>query len=477
MEKRREDIPLDVLAERYATPEMIALWSPENKIRLERRLWIAIMRAQRELGVNIPAEVITAYEAAVDKIDLEWIAAREAETKHDVKARIDAFNFVTEGQPEHTHRGLTSRDLTDCVEQMINLSSMKLLRTRIAATLAHLRVPAEEEKKRPIAARTHNVAAQTTSFGHRFAQWAEELLTAFSPLDHFIEEYALRGIKGPVGTQQDMIALLRSVEKALEFEKLIAQHLGFNVVFDAVGQVYPRSLDYQQTGILVQLASGCGNMAKTIRLMAGHELVHEGFKEGQTGSSGMPHKINSRSCERVNSLTGVLHGFHAMTSYLIGDQWNEGDVSCSVIRRVALPGSAYALDGLLEATMTVLQDMQVFPGMMEREQVHYAPYVNSTHILLALVVGGMGREQAHALIKKHSVAAINEQRQDPNAPDFVSRLMAEPDCWLTERELREICKRVDYGAAEMQTDRVCRRIDELLSRFPEAKLYKPQPIL
>jgi adenylosuccinate lyase len=202
----------------------------------------------------------------------------------------------------------------------------------------------------------------------RFASAAEELLHSIERLDDLLSRYPLRGIKGPVGTAQDMLDLLDGdANKLAELESRIAEHLGINNVLLSVGQVYPRSLDYEVLTALVQLAAGPSSFATTIRLMAGHELVTEGFKEGQVGSSAMPHKMNTRSCERINGFAVILRGYASMAGELAGNQWNEGDVSCSVVRRVALPDSFYAIDGLFETFLTVLEEFGAFPAVIDRE--------------------------------------------------------------------------------------------------------------
>ena len=172
----------------------------------------------------------------------------------------------------------------------------------------------------------------------------------------------------------------------------------------SVGQVYPRSLDFEVVTALVQLAAGPSNLATTIRLMAGHELVTEGFKPGQVGSSAMPHKMNTRSCERVNGLAVILRGYVSMVGELAGDQWNEGDVSCSVVRRVALPDAFFAADGLFETFLTVLDEFGAFPAVIERELDRYLPFLATTKVLMAAVRNGVGREAAHEAIKEHAVA-------------------------------------------------------------------------
>src|SRR5690606_15638255 len=213
--------------------------------------------------------------------------------------------------------------------------------------------------------------------------------------------------------------------KLAELERRIAGHLGFGRTFSSVGQVYPRSLDFEVVTTLSQLAAAPSSLAKTIRLMAGHELVTEGFKPGQVGSSAMPHKMNTRSCERINGLAVVLRGYVSMTAELSGDQWNEGDVSCSVVRRVALPDAFFAFDGLVETMLTVLDEYGAFPAVISAELDRYLPFLATTKMLMAAVRAGMGREQAHELIKEHAVAAALAMRESGGANSLLDRLAAD----------------------------------------------------
>ncbi|HEY9414971.1 MAG TPA: adenylosuccinate lyase, partial [Pseudonocardia sp.] len=364
----------NVLAARYASAEMTALFSPEHKIVLERRLWLAVLRAQAALGIEVPGQAIADYERVVENVDLKSIAERERVTRHDVKARIEEFNALA--GHEHVHKGMTSRDLTENVEQAQFLGALKLVADRNVAVLARLARRAGEYRTLALVGRSHNVAAQATTLGKRFAGAANELMIAQRRIIELIERYPLRGIKGPMGTGQDMLDLLGGdspdgTAKLARLERMVAEHLGFEHVLHSVGQVYPRSLDYDVLTALVQSAAGPSSMATTIRLMAGNELVTEGFQPGQVGSSAMPHKMNTRSCERVNGLAVILRGYSSMVGELAGNQWNEGDVSCSVVRRVALPGAFLATDGLFETLLSVLDGFGAFPAVIERELDRY----------------------------------------------------------------------------------------------------------
>jgi len=468
----------NVLAQRYASAEMVDLWSPRRKVVLERDLWIAVLRAQSELGIAVPDGTVQAYEAVRDQVDLDSIAARERATRHDVKARIEEFAALA--GTEHIHKGMTSRDLTENVEQMQVRQSLLLVRDRIVAALARLGALAAQYADQPLTGRSHNVAAQTTTLGKRFASAAEELIVAYARVEDLIERYPLRGIKGPVGTAQDMLDLLDGdAAKLAELEGRIARHLGFAEVLDSVGQVYPRSLDHDVLSALVQVAAGPSSLATTIRLMAGNELVTEGFKEGQVGSSAMPHKMNSRSCERVNGLAVILRGYSGMAAELAGAQWNEGDVFCSVVRRVALPDAFLALDGLFETFLTVLDEFGAFPAVIEAELRRYLPFLATTKVLMAAVRAGVGREAAHAVIKQHAVAVALDMRRGQSANDLFDRLAADGRLGLDRAALAAlVAEPIEFtGAARAQVAAVVDRIEVIAAQHPDAAAYAPGSIL
>lgn len=474
----RQPIP-NVLAARYASAPMTEIWAPTNKIRLERHLWLAVLAAQRDLGIDVAQTVVDDYGRVVESIDLESIAERERVTRHDVKARIEEFNALA--GHEHVHKGMTSRDLTENVEQLQVKQSLQLIRDKAVATLARLAELAVQYDDVAVSGRSHNVAAQMTTLGKRFATFADELLNAFARLEELIARYPLRGIKGPVGTSQDMLDLVGGDPALLDrLEQIVADHLGFENVLISVGQVYPRSLDSEVLSALVQLAAAPSSCAKTIRLMAGHELVTEGFVEGQVGSSAMPHKMNTRSCERVNGFMVILRGYSSMTAELAGDQWNEGDVSCSVVRRVALPDAFFAIDGLLETFLTILDEFGAFPAVINRELDRYLPFLATTKVLMAAVRKGVGRETAHEAIKEHAVATALAMRQQGSVDnDLLDLLADDPRLGLSRDEIAALVSTpLEFtGAARSQVAGVNARVAVVLSRYPEAAAYSPAAIL
>jgi adenylosuccinate lyase len=469
----------NVLAARYASADLVTLWSPEEKIRMERRLWLAVLRAQRDLGMPLPDGVIEAYEGVLDTVDLASIAERERVTRHDVKARIEEFSALA--GHEHIHKGMTSRDLTENVEQLQIRASLELIRDRVVAALARLAALAVEHGDLVLTGRSHNVAAQATTLGKRFASAAQELLIAYERLDDLITRYPLRGIKGPVGTAADQLDLFDGdTDKLAALEQRVASHLGFRRVLTSVGQVYPRSLDFDVVSALAQTVAGPSSLATTIRLMVGQELATEGFKAGQVGSSAMPHKMNTRSSERVNGLAVVVRGYLSMIGELAGDQWNEGDVSCSVVRRVALPDAFFATDGLFQTFLTVLDEFGAYPAVVAREFDRFLPFLATTKILVAAVRRGVGREVAHEVIKEHAVAVALGMREKGLADnDLFDRLAGDERLGLSRAEIDGLVadRAAFVGAAPAQVAAVAARVAEVVAAHPRAAGYAPAPII
>jgi adenylosuccinate lyase len=442
----------NVLATRYATKEMVAIFDPINKIINERKFWITILKLQQKAGLPITDSDIKAYEKVIEKVDLDSIDKREIKTRHDVKARIEEFNALA--GVEKIHIGLTSRDLTENIELIQIKAGLELIEYRVLQTIFLLGEKISKYEKTYMVGRSHNVAAQVTTLGKRFASCAEELLFAHTALKELIVRLPLRGIKGPVGTSQD--ALDAMGDNFANLEKSIAKEFGFENTWASLGQIYPRSVDFEVVSKLLQIASAPSSMATTIRLMAGSGLVSEGFKAGQVGSSAMPHKMNSRSSERINGMMVLLRGYNTMAADLAGDQWNEGDVSCSVVRRVVIPDSFYVLDGLLHTFMTILQEFGAFEENIKNELADQLPFLATTKILMECIKAGVGREVAHEMIKTHSTTS--------KPSDFFTALANEKGFPLSFAQLNSLIQDPSNfsGLAIAQSQSVKKLIENLI---------------
>jgi adenylosuccinate lyase len=434
----------NVLASRYATKEMVEIFNPINKIIEERKFWISVLKLQKKAGLTIIDSDIASYEKVINQVDLDSIDRREIKVRHDVKARIEEFNALA--GCEKIHIGMTSRDLTENIELIQIRKALELLHQKSLQTLFLLIEKIEKYQKTYMVGRSHNVAAQVTTLGKRFASCAEELLFAVDSLENLLERLPFRGLKGPVGTSQDALNAMGSSKELDKLEENLAKQFNFENTWNSVGQIYPRSVDFEVVSKLLQLAAAPSSMATTIRLMAGAGLVSEGFKEGQVGSSAMPHKMNSRSSERINGMMVLLRGYNTMAADLAGDQWNEGDVSCSVVRRVVVPDSFYVIDGLLHTFMTILKEFGTFEEEINAELNENLPLLATTKILMECVKAGIGREVAHEMIKKHST----------KTKDFFGSLVAEKDFPLTLDQLNSLIENpADFaGNAIEQSDEV-----------------------
>lgn len=472
----------NVLSERYATVPINEIFSPEGKTIGERALWIAVMEAQAELGVPIPLVDIKRFKKAKRIVDLDLTRTLEKKLRHDVKAKIQAFIQIA-GAGEYIHRAMTSRDLTDNVEQMQIRQAAKIIFGKYVSVLRHSIERAEEYKHIILTARTHHQGAQTTLLGRRFSMWAEELLYHLIAFEFFMKNYPLRGIKGPVGTQFDMLILLGSQEKVERLENIVARKLGFKKMLHSTGQVYPRSLDYALLSQLVLLSSACGSFAVTMRLMAGYDLVTEGFKEGQVGSTAMPYKMNTRSSERICGFTEVLKTYADGASRISGNQWEEGDVSCSVPRRVFIENAFYTSDGLCETALTVLNEMGAYPVIISREVDRFLPFLATTEILTLATQSGIGREAAHAIIKKYSVAEALKMRKtgspENNLAESLSTDSVFSEKGITAKIIAGILsdKKHFIGNAYEQIKSVVSNAKRLIRHYEREAQYEPQEIL
>jgi adenylosuccinate lyase len=466
---------LSILANRYASPEMRNIFSAEFKIKAERDLWIEVAKAQKKFGLKISDEQLRSYEEVKNLVNIDSIDQRERILRHDVMARIQEFNELAGHEVIHT--GMTSRDLTENVEALQIRLALNLINEKVVALLARLGEKATLYLDQPVVGRSHNVPAQITTVGKRFATCAEELIYSYERLQSLLTRFPMRGIKGPVGTSQDSLDIVGKYENHLDLERTIALHLGFERVLDSTGQIYPRSLDYEIASCLVQIGAAPSSLATTIRLMAGSDLVTEGFSNNQVGSTAMPHKMNTRSCERINGLLIVLKGYSNMLGELAGNQWNEGDVSCSVVRRVAISEAFYAIDGLLETVLTVLSEFEIFAETIMKEIENYLPFLATTRLLMAAVKNGGSRELAHKVIREYSTKASVDVRHGRENL-MLTQIADDSRIPLTKDEIDNLLKDLTpfTGAAKDQTKRVINKIHEITSQNQDAARYKPHQI-
>ena len=453
---------MSLIADRYASSQMRQIWSRESKVLKERELWITVMKAQATLGLDISEVVLEDYERVKSKIDLSSIDRREAELKHDVKARIEEFNFLAGHQSIHV--GLTSRDVTENIEGWQIKQSLHLSLASSNLLLQELVKKIDKYADLPIVGRTHNVPAQLTTLGRRFASWSEEFLFALESLENLESRFPLKGIKGAIGTGSDLKSVVGNNWQSIEDSVL--KGLGIEKALIAPSQIYPRSIDFQVISNLFQLASPLASIATNIRLMAGLGLVAEGKASSQVGSSAMPHKNNPRLSERVNALLIVLKGYLTMASEISGNQWNEGDVSESVVRRIALPDAFYCMDAILRTMTKVVKELEISKDNIAREVDLELEYLLSSKVLLLAFEKGVGRESAH-----RAILECADKSRGPNSESFFTLISKTSELKVSESELLEIKSALvnHLGDAPVQARAVLNLAKARISGLPKVE--------
>lgn len=420
----------------YASTPMLDLWSPVERICLERGLWVLVMELQAAEGIDIPFEAIEDYRAAIRDVNLESIASRELVTRHDLRARLEEFNDLA--GYGYAHWGLTSCDITDNATQVQIRRGVQLVWDTSHQVLELLKAHIEATRDTVCVARTHNLPAQPTLLGKRFASIADEFLSALTSIRALWEMQACRGLVGAVGTGQDLTTLLGSQQAYDRVNKVFIDTLAFNVRVGSVGQVYPRSEDAVLCSTLVGLLAAPANLARMIRLETGYGRMWEQFDDGQVGSSAMPHKRNSVISERVNGLHAVAQGFNAMVGATSGAQWFEGDVSDSVTRRIGLPGLFKAVDATLWATVELLQRLDLSKQAYAAEVVEEWDSINTGTLLTRGLLLGMDRDQIY---KQLQTGQISDELKPLTLP-------WRPDLSGAKVQIEQVLEVIDHVLAE-----------------------------
>jgi len=439
------------MSSRYDTPEMAELWSERTRNRLERELWVTIMRGQADMGVPITEDEIVHYVEAIADIadgddELEQIRLIEAQTGHDLYARLLYFNRMA--GHEHAHLGLTSADIVENIQQMQIYVSAELLARHAEQVMARLVSLARAEQARPIVARTHGQPAQVTTLGKRVLDWANELGIALEAAGRAMAGYAPRGLGGAVGTRADLAALLGRYQVGKDDPEdplVMAQGLDESLVVCTIdgdapepmgpaGQCYPRGADLPVVSAVVQLVAACNTICTNVRLWAVLGHANETRTSTQVGSSAMPHKTNPRYSERVHSLTVVVRGYASMLEQLSGAMWFEGDVSTSAGRRIALPGLFGTADAVLANTAHVLDRLEFNREAIAEDVRRHRPVLSTGALLGALVAAGLDRSAAHELLRGHidSVVALGTPHL------LVSRLADDPQVPLNYGQIEHL---------------------------------------
>jgi adenylosuccinate lyase len=463
------------LSDRYASKEMSYLFSPEKKFRTWRQLWLALAKGEQLQGLPITDAQINQLQDNVNNIDLNAVNELEQTFHHDVMAHIHAYGNQCPQAKAIIHLGATSSFVTDNTDLIVFKEALSLITNKLAQTLKVLAAFAKKHAAAPCLGWTHFQPAQPTTLGKRASLWIQDLLLDLHLLTQLPQNIRFLGVKGATGTQASFLTLLDgSQEKVDALEEFVTKEMGFSSAFTISSQTYPRKLDVLIINALATMATSIHKLATDIRLLSHLQEVEEPFAKDQIGSSAMPHKRNPMHSERLCSLARHLITLTQNTYHTAANQWLERTLDDSANRRITLPEAFLTADGLLNLAFNTLQNLTVFPNMMQcRLEGNYAQ-ICLEPLLMELTKQGKDRQQMHQLLK---TLAFNSQKQAQitgHAPDFLQTLKDHPEITLTEEQINQtLSPQSLVGAAPTQVYRfLSQEVDPALAAFTQ----QPVPI-
>lgn len=458
------------LSSRYASDEMLYLFSPDKKFITWRKLWIALAKAEMALGLPVTQEQIDEMEAHVEDIDYAYAAKMEKELRHDVMAHVHTFGKSCPKAMPIIHLGATSCYVGDNTDVILMREGLLLIRAKLVCVIDRLSAFAEEYRALPTLGFTHFQPAQLTTVGKRATLWINDLIMDLEDLTHRIDSLQLLGSKGTTGTQASFLALFNGDhEKVKELERRIAEEMGFSAVVPVSGQTYSRKMDYGVLSVLSGIAQSAGKFATDLRLLSHLKEIEEPFEGKQIGSSAMPYKRNPMRCERICSLARYVISDAvnpAMTAYT---QWFERTLDDSANKRIAVPEAFLAVDAILNIYLNVASGLKVYPKVIERRIMDELPFMATENIMMDAVKKGGDRQALHERIRVHSVAAGAVVKEEGLPNDLISRIAGDPTFSLTEEEIRSTLDPAAYvgRAPEQVTEFLTDIVEPVRTRYQD----------
>lgn len=442
------------LSSRYASSYMLDLFSAETRIQTWRKLWVALARAEHELGLPVTAEQVAELEAHIDDIDFEMAAAREKEVRHDVMAHVYTYGKAAPGAAGIIHLGATSCYVTDNTDLILYRDALVYIRGELKKALTLIADFAEKYKATPTLGYTHYQPAQLVTIGKRASLWAQDFMNDLAEVDFVISRLKFLGCRGTTGTEASFLDLFEGdTDKIDEMNKRIAGTFGFAECFDVCGQTYPRKTDSLILDVLSSIAQSAYRMAGDIRLLQHDRQVEEPFEKNQIGSSAMAYKRNPMRCERICSLSRYLIIDALNAPFTAATQWLERTLDDSANRRISLPEGFLCADAILRLVQNVSDGLHVNEKVVAKTVDEYLPFIATENLLMEAVKKGGDRQELHEVIRRCSMEATARMKEGESC-DLLSRLAAEPAFGMTEEEIREVMKPEAYiGRCAEQVDR------------------------
>jgi adenylosuccinate lyase len=459
------------LGERYASAAMLELWSPQTRYGLWRRLWVTLAEKERELGIPIPEDAIAQMRAHVDAIDFEKVAAYERRFRHDVMAHVHAFGEVAPAARPFIHLGATSAFVTDNTDLILLRRGMDLLRAKVIDVLRLLAAFAREWRAEPALAYTHLQPAQLTTVGKRATLWMQDLALDLADLEYRIQSLPLRGVKGTTGTQASFLELFDGDHaRVRRLEELVVAAMGFDRALAVTGQTYSRKIDAQVLAVLAGIAASAGKFASDMRMLQSFGEMEEPFESEQIGSSAMAYKRNPMRSERISGLARFVITIEENANHTHSVQYFERTLDDSSNRRLVLPESFLATDAILVLMANIVGGLEVHTARIRKRIADELPFMATEKLIVRAVRAGGDRQEAHEIIRKHSLAAGRAMKDGAERNDLLERLGADRSFGVSVAELREVLDpRQFVGRAPEQVDEFLEQvIDPILAGVPAA---------
>lgn len=453
------------LGTRYASKEMLYIFSPDKKFKTWRKLWIALAESEKELGLNITDEQIEALKAYADDINYDVAIAREKEVRHDVMSHVYAFGEQAKVAKPIIHLGATSCFVGDNTDIILMNEALAIVKEKMINVIDKLSSFAVEYKDMPTLGFTHYQPAQLTTVGKRASLWIEDLLMDLEDVEHQLNKRLLRGVKGTTGTQATFLSLFdNDHEKVKELDRLVAKKLGYENSYPVTGQTYPRKLDAQFLQVLSGVAQSAYKFSNDIRLLQNLKEIEEPFEKSQIGSSAMAYKRNPMRTERISSLCRYVIINSLNPAITASTQWFERTLDDSANKRISVPEAFLAIDAILEIYMNVVDGLVVYPKVIRNRIMSELPFMATEMILMEGVKRGGDRQELHELIRIHSMEAAKQVKMEGKPNDLIERIIADDEFKMTEEEILAILEPENFvgRAPEQVTEFVQAYVEPIL---------------
>lgn len=454
------------LSSRYASRYMLNLFSTDTRIKTWRRLWVALARAEKDLGLPIQQSQVEELENNIQNIDYECAAKREKEVRHDVMAHVYTFGQVAPSAAGIIHLGATSCYVTDNADIVIYRDALQYLRKEILVVIHNLYHFADQYKSLPTLGYTHYQPAQLVTVGKRATLWLQDFLSDLEEVDFVLENIKFLGCRGTTGTEASFMELFDGdSEKIDKMNQQISQEFGFSQCFDVCGQTYPRKMDSRILNCLSSIAQSCYRMANDIRLLQHDRQIEEPFEKNQIGSSAMAYKRNPMRCERICSLARYLMADTANAVMTASTQWLERTLDDSANRRISMPEGFLAADAVLRLAQNVTDGLHVNEKIIEKSVQEYLPFIATENLMMEAVKRGADRQEVHEIIRTCSMATTAKMKEGEPC-DLLARLATEPAISMSEQELLSVLDPKLYiGRCPEQVAQFLDKVKPLIENF------------